>query len=34
MTVSHIYYNLGMVDASTNYEECKGNPELKVGYNP
>jgi sodium/potassium-transporting ATPase subunit alpha len=34
MTVSHIYYNLGMVDASINYEECKGNPDLKIGYNP
>jgi sodium/potassium-transporting ATPase subunit alpha len=34
MTMSHLFYNLGMVDASTNYEDCKGNPDLKVGYNP
>lgn len=33
MTVSHIYYDLGMCDASLNYESWKQNPELHLPYN-
>lgn len=33
MTVSHIFYDLGMLDASLNYESWKKNPAQKLSYN-
>lgn len=32
MTVSHLFFNLGMKDASINYEAFKKNPSLKLDY--
>jgi hypothetical protein len=32
MTVSHMFFNLGMKDASVNYENYKKNPSLKLDY--
>lgn len=32
MTVSHMFFNLGMKDASVNYETLKKNPTMKVDY--
>ena len=32
MTVSHMYFNLNMIDASVNYESFRKNPSLKPGY--
>lgn len=33
MTVSHLFYDLGLVDASTNYETYKKNPNgTKINY--
>ena len=34
MTVSHMFYNFGMIDASTSYDALKVNPDLKLGYTP
>lgn len=33
MTVSHLFYDLGMLDASINYSELERNPSLKLDYN-
>ena len=34
MTVSHLFYDLGMIDASTNYETYKKSPSTqKINYN-
>lgn len=33
MTVSHIFYDFGMIDASVSYEQYKANPSLKIDYN-
>jgi sodium/potassium-transporting ATPase subunit alpha len=34
MTVSHLFYDLGMIDASTNYETYKKYPAgSKINYN-
>jgi sodium/potassium-transporting ATPase subunit alpha len=33
MTVSHLFFNLGMIDASINYEVYKKNPSIKLDYN-
>jgi sodium/potassium-transporting ATPase subunit alpha len=32
MTVSHLFFNLGMKDASINYEQFKKNPTLTLDY--
>jgi len=32
MTVSHLFFNLGMKDASINYEQLKKNPTLTLDY--
>ena len=32
MTVSHLFYNLGMIDASVNYETAKKNSAIKLEY--
>jgi hypothetical protein len=32
MTVSHIYYDFGMIDASVSYEVVKEDPSAKVAY--
>jgi sodium/potassium-transporting ATPase subunit alpha len=32
MTVSHMFYDLAMIDASTNYETLQKNPSLMVNY--
>jgi hypothetical protein len=33
MTVSHLFFNSGIVDAHINYEQTLKNPSLKPGYN-
>ena len=33
MTVSHLFYDFGMLDASVNYSEALNNPGLKLDYN-
>ena len=32
MTVSHLFFNLGMIDASINYETAKKNSAIKLDY--
>ncbi len=32
MTVSHMFYNLNLVNASTSYSKHKKNPNLKIEY--
>jgi hypothetical protein len=32
MTVSHMFFNLGMKDASVNYETFKKNSSLSLDY--
>lgn len=33
MTVSHMFYDLALVNASVNYEAHKKNPNINLGYN-
>lgn len=32
MTVSHLFYDFGMLDASLSYEKIKANPAIKADY--
>ena len=32
MTVSHLFYDFGMLDASVSYEKYNENPSLKMDY--
>lgn len=34
MTVSHLQYNLTLVDASTSFSKHKKNPNHKIEYDP
>jgi len=33
MTVSHLFYDFGMLDASISYDIHQENPNVKLGYN-